>query len=64
MKRLRKIGWISLIKLGWECFHNLALAYEENKDIDEAKRAIVTARDIGKGNEAILKLYDEIHKMD
>jgi dienelactone hydrolase len=48
----------------WECFYNLALAFKENKDIDEAKRAIVKARDMSEGNEAILNLYDEIMKMD
>ncbi|MBN2662362.1 MAG: hypothetical protein JXR68_01825, partial [Bacteroidales bacterium] len=48
----------------WEGFYNQALAYKENNQIDEAKNAIVKAKNINNNNENINKLYDEIIKMN
>jgi dienelactone hydrolase len=47
----------------WEAYYNLALAYKESNQTDEAKRAITKARDLNNSDD-IQKLYDEIIKIN
>lgn len=48
----------------WESFYNLALAYKESKQKDEAIVAILEAENISNNNDDIKNLYDEITKIE